>query len=402
MFCLSIVLSILTGFGEWVCVGPEGGEITALIQSTQNPAELYALSGYNPTMVLISHNQGDTWENIGTFTGSDVYDMTMTSSGILVAFGGHMVWRSTDGGVNWTSVSVSNTYFYQGVAHPTDGNTVMAAAYRYIDSFWRIAFMKSTNGGQTWTSTQISTSSTHAYGRSIAVSATDPDVIIVGGYEPDGTIYQRLYLSENGGAAFTDITPPSTTNEYYTYGAAIHPDNPDIMLAGTQNSVYRTTDRGATWVKTASQYYNYRLKYSTVDPELVFAGAYNNIYRSLNGGQTWSSFNSGLSGYNFQHVVPSTTDTDNVYTGSNTGFFSSTSQGVSWNMSVEGMLAGKVLVGCRAGGYMYIQLQSLGLFRSPIGPSENWTAVNQASGCGDLAGLVSDGNQMLLALEAGG
>jgi photosystem II stability/assembly factor-like uncharacterized protein len=231
---------------------------------------------------------------------------------------------------------------------------------------------------------------------------TDPDVIILGGYEPDGATYQRLYLSEDGGATFTDITPPSTTNEYYTYGAAIHPENPDIMLAGTQNAVYRSTDRGATWTKTATQYYNYRLKYSIADPNLVFAGAYNNIYRSTNGGLTWSSFNTGLSGYNFQHVIPSSASTDHVYTGSNSGFFGSTNQGTSWSMSVDGMLAGKVLVGCRAGDYMYIQLQSLGLFRSLIGPYENWTPVNQASGCGDLAGLVSDGNQMLLALEAGG
>jgi len=396
------ILSAITGFSPWVCVGPEGGEITALVQSTQNPSELYALSGSNPTMVLLSQNEGNTWENIGTFTGSTVYDMTMTSSGTLVAFGGHMVWRSTDGGANWTTIGVTNTYFQQGISHPTDGNTLFAAAYRYLDSYWRIAFMKSTDGGLTWTATQLSTSSTHAYGYSISVSQTDPGVIIVCGYEPEGTSYHRLFLTENGGASFTDITPPSTVNEYYLYGAAIHPENPDIMLAGTQNSVYRSTDRGASWVKTASQYYNYRLRYSTVNPDLVFAGAYSNIYLSSNGGVSWSSVTTGLSGYNFQHVIPSSISTDNVYTGSNSGFFSSANQGVSWSLSVEGILAGKVLVGCRAGEYIYIQLQSLGLFRSPIGPYENWTPVNQASGCGDLAGLVSDGNQMLLALEAGG
>jgi len=397
-----MVLAVLAGYSQWVNVGPEGGEITTLVQSTQNPSDLYAVSGYDPSMVMFSQDSGASWENIGSFSGGPVYDITMTSSGTLVAFGGHRVWRSTDGGVNWTSISVTNTYLYQGAAHPTDGNTVYAAAYRYIDSYWRIAFMKSVDGGLNWTAVQLTFEPAHAYGRSISVSQSDPDVIILGGYEPLGDTYQRLYLSEDGGTTFSEITPPCATNEYYTYGVAIHPEDPDIMLAGTQNSVYRSTDRGANWTKTASQYYNYRIRYSLANPEIVFAGGSSNIYRSINGGITWTSVTTGLSGTNFQDVIPSYDSSDLAFTGSTCGFFRSSSGGTSWALSVNGLLAGKVLVGCKAGGYVYIQLQALGMFRCADEASVNWIPITSVSGCGDLAGMVSDGEQMLLALEAGG
>lgn len=402
MSSILLIIAVLAGYGQWENVGPEGGEITALVQSTQNSDHLYAISGSNPSMVLFSDDNGESWESIGSFTSGSVYDLTMTQSGNLVAFGSSRVWRSTDGGFTWSSVSVSNTYFYQGTSHPTDGNVLFAAGYRYINSYWRIVFLKSVNGGQSWSATQLTSGATHAYGRSIGVSQSDPNVILVGGYEPSGTTSQRLYLSENGGTDFTEVTPPSSSNESYMYGAAIHPEDPDIMLAGTLYAVYRSTDRGSTWTKIATQYYNYRLRYSIADPSLVMAGGYSNIYRSTNGGLTWSSVNTGLSGNNFQHVLPSYDNASIAYTGSNAGFFNSTNGGTSWNMFTEGMTAGKVLVGCRSEGYVYIQLTSLGLFRIPEDSSEGWSSVNQASGCGDLAGLVSDGEGTLLALEAGG
>lgn len=393
---------VLAGFGPWEAMGPEGGEITALAHCTQNSSHLYAVSGSNPTTVLRSQDAGASWENIGSFTGSTVYDLTMTASGTLVAFGGHRVWRSTDGGFNWTIVSVTNTYFHAGAAHPTDGNRVYSAAYRWIDSYWRIAFMKSVDGGQSWTHTQISTENVHAYGRSIAVSQSNPDVILLGGQKSSGGYAHRVYISEDGGDSFTDITPFTGSNESFVYGVAIHPTDPDILLAGTNTSVYRSTDRGGSWIKTATQSRNYRIMYSHLDPNLVFSGGYSSIYRSTNGGVTWSTVSSGLTGINFQHVIPSRSVESQAYTGSSAGFFRSTNSGSSWTASNDGLLAGKVLVACRADGYIYIQLSSLGLFRTPEGYPADWTPVNQASGCGDLAGLVSDGNLLLLALEAGG
>ena len=402
MTVVILAMAVLAGFGPWESIGPEGGEITALVQSTLNASHLYAVSGSSPSMVLRSEDGGESWENIGSFTGGTVYDLVMTSSGILVAFGGHRVWRSTDGGYTWTSVSVSNVYLHDGEAHPTEGSTIFAAAYRYVDSYWRISFGKSTNAGQTWTWSQLTFGANHAYGRSISVSASDPNVILLGGNEPTGSYFHRVYLSEDGGSTFTDVTPYTGANESFVYGVAIHPTNPDVLLAGTNTSVYRSTDRGATWTKTATQARNYRMRFSLADPDLVFAGGYSAVYRSANGGVNWSTVTTGLSGIMFQHVVPSHANASNAYTGSTMAFFRSMTGGSSWSASNSGLMAGKVLVACRAGGYVYIQLSSLGLFRIPEGASSGWTPVNQASGCGDLGGLATDGNQLLLALEAGG
>jgi len=131
---LTLLLLMLSSYGPFESLGPEGGEIKAILQSPLDADILYGMSGYNPTVVVRSQDRGLSWEALSTFTGSTPYDMVITSTGNLVAVGSSRVWRSTDGGLTWASASFSNTVFWLAKAHPTNGSTVFATGYKYDGS----------------------------------------------------------------------------------------------------------------------------------------------------------------------------------------------------------------------------------------------------------------------------
>jgi photosystem II stability/assembly factor-like uncharacterized protein len=75
---------------------------------------------------------------------------------------------------------------------------------------------------------------------------------------------------------------------------AVHPKQPRVVFAGTDRSLYRTDDAGASWEKISSpldDYYLWALAIDPVEPEVMFAGTGTPtpgaIFRSIDGGKTW-------------------------------------------------------------------------------------------------------------------
>ncbi len=158
----------------------------------------------------------------------------------------------------------------------------------------------------------------------------------------------------------------------------VHPDNPDIILQGTErNGFLLSTDGGSTWVRLRQGVRHdefteedpdrglgypevYDIDFSESNPEIIYAatlggpgplaGEYainGGIYKSTDGGQTWQRKNCGIdNGFIWSvHVMP---DPDNVIIGISGGevsgwgtpisgkyydggIFSSTDGGENWN-----------------------------------------------------------------------
>ena len=403
-----LVFITLAGYGPWTSTGPEGGDINSPVQSPTNPQELWAVSGTNPTQVVHSTDAGESWECISSFSGSTVYDMIACPNGDLVAAGSSRTWTSADGGVSWTSNYATNTIFYDLEAHPTNSNEVFGSGYAY-DGAWKLAFMFSNDGGNTFTPTFIPLGGTYtqSYGRSIAVSKSDPSVILVGGYGYSATQDVNtpfVFRSTNGGTSFTDVTPSAAASQNYFYGLGIHPANPNIMLAGSLYSMYRSTDGGTNWsVAAASQTYNYDITFSDADPNLVLAAGTNRIYRSTNAGVSWTSITTGLTGLSgIQWVVPDWNNTSNAFTSSSRGFLKSTNGGTSWTEVLEGLLVGRVLAMEESQGWLFMNMLDMGLYKTPATGSPAWEEVATPLACGNFCDICADGSGTLLALEGTG
>ncbi|MES2563707.1 MAG: hypothetical protein V4637_13405 [Pseudomonadota bacterium] len=72
---------------------------------------------------------------------------------------------------------------------------------------------------------------------------------------------------------------------------AVHPDNPRVMYAGTQDGPYRTTDAGEHWERAEFPFRNaavYAITYHPTRPNVMYAGtAPVALFRSEDGGETW-------------------------------------------------------------------------------------------------------------------
>jgi len=400
---LLILVSSGTVSADWESLGPEGGEVRHVVQSTLDANTLFAFSDSYSTKVVRSTDGGTTWTPIGSFNNQE-YCVAMASNGTIYAGGSHAFMYSTNSGVTWTVVSTSNVYWYGVAVDPTTPATVYGSGYKYNGSAWQMCFMKSTNGGSTWTYTYVGAANT--YGQAISVSQTNPNVIFISGY--GGASTQPIaYRSTDGGASWADVTPAGTAAEYYSYSVAISPTDQNLVILATYYNLYRSTDCGTTWTKvTNNQYYNYSLVFSPANPNTVFAGGYNYVYRSTDAGVTWTTYSTGLPAQYLYTVTPHRTDVTRIYTGTLVGFYRSTTTGTSWAASNTGLYLGKVYaygVAPTQPSRVIMQLYGLGIWLTTNNGS-TWTHLTTPLSCGDFCGIVfspSSANTML-ALEGGG
>ncbi|HEV2299474.1 MAG TPA: hypothetical protein VGR72_13280 [Candidatus Acidoferrales bacterium] len=213
---------------------------------------------------------------------------------------------------------------------------------------------KSTDGGIHWD--PIFDSQPVSSIGSIAISATDPNIIWVGTGEPfirsHISIGNGIYRSTDAGKTWTYMGLEKTGR---IANVIIDPRNPDIVLAcslGTaygpqpERGVYRTMDGGKTWDKVLFVDENTGCSDMTMDPSnshVLFAGMWqmeihtwgrtsggpgSGLFKSTDGGVTWKR----LEGHGLPHppvgriavrVAPS--DSERVYALIETG------DGVPWN-----------------------------------------------------------------------
>ncbi len=140
---------------------------------------------------------------------------------------------------------------------------------------------KTTDEGFTWTRYNLSPEFGYAY--AIAIDPTNSDIVYAGG-DPE------LYKTTNHGDTWS---PSSTGLTGYTYAIAMNPQNTSIIYAGTSDGIFESTDAGVVW-----RYNNLDDVYTIVidpdSPDTIYAGTVNGMYRSTSGGSTWDSM--GLDG----------------------------------------------------------------------------------------------------------
>lgn len=112
-----------------------------------------------------------------------------------------------------------------------------------------------------------------------------------------------VYKTTDLGASWTQLDIPSQREEFWSF--SIHPDDPNVMFAGTAPvSVYRSDDGGARWRRVGSsepmpEHCDYsnakgltsrlmRLCFDPTNPSLMFGACETNgLIVSEDGGETW-------------------------------------------------------------------------------------------------------------------
>lgn len=184
------------------------------------------------------------------------------------------------------------------IVHPTDPNTLWIGATS--GGIW-----KSVNGGAQWAPLDDFMASL-AIG-CMAIEPGDPNVLYAGTGEGffetvEGTSNTAairgagIFKTSNGGTTWTQLSATATPDFYFVNRLAIHPANPQTVLAATTTGIWRSADGGTSWAQTYAGYM-YDLQYHPSDPNRAVAGGHEAtpLY-TTDGGLTWQAA-TGASGH---------------------------------------------------------------------------------------------------------
>ena len=239
--------------------------------------------------------------NIGGRTRSILVDPTDTSRLYAAAVGGG-VWRSLDGGQNWSPTDdlMGNLAVCSLAMNPTDHLTILAGTGEGFFNGGAIrgdGIFVSTNGGGSWVR--------------MASTANDPRFRWVNSlaYSPDGAVIlaatnDGIMRSANGGVTWSQASAGLVGNVVF------HPTDPARAVAGRLQvgEALFSTDGGVSWAVAARPAGNagrVQVCYAVADPTITYAsveGSPSKIWRSTDGGKTYSERNTMSGGMSASYL----------------------------------------------------------------------------------------------------
>ena len=220
------------------------------------------------------------------------------------------IYRSTDGGNNWTNVYTgpfqqNSTNARLAVAQATP-NMFYAFAGGVINNVSDVRVLASTDDGVTWTE-RTGTGMKKSVWDYIAVDPADSNKVYIG--------VEDVYKSTDGGNNFVNITNNyqlNATGTGYNFNPGLansHPDEHDFAFVptdtksffiGCDGGLYKTTDGGTTFASLNANLTlteNYSIAINPTDPTKTFCGTQDNgSVRRLDGGPAWKEMITGDGG----------------------------------------------------------------------------------------------------------
>ena len=266
------------------------------------------------------------------------------------------VWKTTNGGVTWQSVSSglgSETVGDLAVA-PSDSGLVWVGTGEknsLRSQYWGDGVYKSTDGARTWT--KVGLGDSRAIGR-IVIHPTGPDTVYVAalGHLWGAHNERGIYKTTDGGKTWNRILFVNDTTGFVSL--EMDPSDPNTLYAaawhrlrwggshmegiGAGSGIYKTTDGGRTWVRLTDPARKNGLPtdhlgrigiaISPQNPKLVFAmiqvdrgitdpaqGRFGGVFRSSDAGATWTQVNDlqAIPHYYYDEIWVDANDSQHVF-----------------------------------------------------------------------------------------
>jgi len=263
----------------WTRSGADGLSIVSLAVHPQDPRVVYAGTSDAVKQGIYKHTAcGGGWTQAG-LGGRSVYAIAVAPNGwVYAGTYGDYVHRSTDGGANWTrlSMGLGEQYIYALAAHPTNAQVLYAGALTR-------GIFKTSNGGDTWTAVNNGLGNKEI--NVLAVGSADGEVVYAGTY--GGGIYK----TENGGAYWN--AKNEGLGNTWVWALVVDSANPSIVYAGTNGGVYRSDNGGNQWNHTPL---SVKTRSLAMSGPVLYAGTDSGVYYSGNQGLSWTPWNDSWGG----------------------------------------------------------------------------------------------------------
>ncbi len=284
-----------------------------------------------PRGIFRSQNGGQTWEALlvcrdpNCFGASDLEVDPRSPNVVYAAFWGYGVFKSTDGGANWSQLVnglPSPRQFQIGrvlLAISPSNPQILVASYEVTipNQYNGALVFRSTDGGQSWSQVQTGYNfcgSQCWYSHVVEIHPGNPNTIYLGGMalyggqsDNDISIRKVVIRSTDGGQTWEDLSPntsPETTLHPDMHAIAFAPSNPSVVWIGNDGGVWKSTDGGKTWQNRNTNLATLQFTGIALDnprnPRYVFGGMQDNnkAYVDLQARTTgWTAMDVGDGGF---------------------------------------------------------------------------------------------------------
>ena len=279
-----------------------------------------AVSSANPNIVLIGAASGGVWRsadggaNFTPVTDSQidiaVGSISFSASNPNVVYAGmgdkesnyfgSGVLKSVDAGQTWVRVSNNSLpapgRVSQILVDPNDSNRVYVAQYAVLNgnTLYGSGFFISTDGGFNWTKTFS------GLPKDLVQHPTQPNTLYMASTRDDnasGSTLGGVFKSTNNGMTWTRIysSPYSSTSNAKIAVTPVAPQNLYVLIgSGSTARVEISTDEGANWTNKNSNFdtgqfsYNCYIFVHPANPNTIYVGT-RDLWRSTDSGTTYSN-----------------------------------------------------------------------------------------------------------------
>jgi photosystem II stability/assembly factor-like uncharacterized protein len=316
---------------------------------------------------LVATAQGQTWTPLGP-PGGDVRALAADPSHpariFLGTADGH-IFGSEDSGAHWTLVGRASSrldaVITAIVVDPQDGNVLFASSWTR-DSAAGGGVFRSIDGGRTWSGAGLAGQAV----RALALAPSDPNVLVAGTL--DG-----VYRSLDASKSWERISPEHHVELRNFDSLAIDPRDPQTIYAGTFHLPWKTSDGGGTWRPIHEGMIDdsdvMSLLIDGANPRHIYASACSGIYRSDDSAAQWKKIQ-GIP-YTSRRTYAITQDPqqpDYVYAATSEGLWKTADGGMTWRRTTpESWVINTVVVAEGHPGRVLIGTEERGVLASDDG-----------------------------------
>ena len=191
------------------------------------------------------------------------------------------IYTSTDGARSWrllVNLNRPRLFVDHIIVDPRNSKVLYVAAHRHKEPG---GFFKSTDSGMTWReSSELHNEALH----SLTQSEKNPDLLIAG-------TFNGIYRSLDAGDTWTALPTQNTPGLVHVESLAIDPRGTNIIYAGTWYLPYKSTDGGQTWKIIKNGIIDdsdiFAINLDPRNPSHIIASACSGIYETNDAGENW-------------------------------------------------------------------------------------------------------------------
>lgn len=274
------------------------------------------------------------------YTHADIHELVYRGENLYCGSDGG-VYRTTNGGTNWSDISagLGITEWYRFGGTPQNASLYIGGAQD--------------NGTNKLEAPIPDLVMEHLYGADGMEAAIDPSNVSIMYSTSQGGGLKR---SNNAGNNWTGIAPTNLGGGGWVTPFAINPWSPNHILAGyTDVGVHYTQGTPTSnWINLSSGAVGggicNHITYAPSDTTHIYVVKSSSVYRTTNSGSTWTNITAGLPGGTYSYIAVDPADRDLVYVTrqtwtANNKIWRSTNGGTTWT-NISGTALPNVPANC--------------------------------------------------------